>query len=158
MKKYFCGIDNGYTGGWAVLNHDEEVISFGVVPLRNIGDTKDILLSELLGNIPSDSHVILEQGQKQPLFGCKGNFANGYTFGRVSGALEILNFSYELVNPKTWQAVIFKDIRGGQKGNTKGMSLEVCRRKYPLLNIKNDNISDAICLALYARYKHLGGV
>ena len=157
--KYFVGIDNGVSGGFAVVDQEGNLGEYGLIPVKKIGDMKDIDLKEFFNlleyhagiEVNSDVTVMLEQGQKQPLFGCKGNFANGYFFGRVSGALEILNFKHTFVNPKTWQAVIFKDIRGQAKGNTKGMSVEVCRRMFPKESIKDHNIADAVCIALYLK-------
>ena len=159
---YYIGIDNGISGGWAVVDRDGNLGEYGLVPVRKIGDMKEIDLNELFELIRKscpeampytncDISIMLEQGQKQPIFGCKGNFANGYFFGRVSGALEVLNYKTSFVNPKTWQSILFKDIRGQAKGNTKGMSVEVCRRLFPKENIIDHNIADAVCIALYLK-------
>lgn len=164
MNSYYIGIDNGVSGGVAVLDKDCNLSLAGFIPIKKIGDMKTIDLKELgyclsqYGAFNNPSTIMLEQGQKQPLFGCKGNYANGYYFGLVEGWMIANNFSYELTNPRTWQEVIFKDLRGykkGKKNDTKSLSLEICQRRFPTHNIKDHNIADAVCIALYLRSKFI---
>ena len=159
MSTYYIGVDNGVSGGVAIIDQEGRLKDSLLIPTKKIGDMKTIELYGVgfylepywrLGKI----NVTLEQGQKQPLFGCKGNFANGYFFGLMEGWLIANKLSYSLTNPRTWQEVIFKDIRGytkGKKNDTKSLSLEYCRRKFPTHDIKDHNISDAVCIAMYAR-------
>jgi hypothetical protein len=160
VNKYYIGIDNGVSGGVAIVDQDGRLMDLFLIPTKKIGDMKTIDLNSLEDDLTpyrllgARVSVMLEQGQKQPIFGCKGNFANGYFFGLMEGWLIANKVSYTLTNPRTWQEVIFKDIRGytkGKKNDTKSLSLEYCRRKFPEHDIKDHNISDAICIAMYAR-------
>jgi hypothetical protein len=164
ISNYFIGIDNGVSGGVAIIDQSSRLMNAFLIPTKKIGDMKTIDLPSLeddlipYQDLGAGINVMLEQGQKQPLFGCKGNFANGYYFGLVEGWMIANNISYELTNPRTWQEVIFKDLRGykkGKKNDTKSLSLEICQRRFPTHNIKDHNIADAVCIALYLRSKFI---
>lgn len=161
MSNYFVGIDNGVSGGMAVIDERGILFDARLVPTKKIGDTKVIAVNELLmlsqcfWNKNCDKvFFTLEQGQKQPLFGCKGNFANGYSMGLVEGMLITMGVPYGLANPKTWQEAVFKDMRGytkGKKNDTKSLAIEWCARRFPSHKIEDHNIADAVCLAWYGR-------
>jgi hypothetical protein len=159
--KYFIGIDNGVSAGLSVIDDKGALMDFRKIPTKKTGEGNNIDLLELdrltscFWNPEFDSITIaLEYGPINRLFGCKGNFRNGYYMGIVEGFLITKGYSYRLVNPKSWQEVIFKDMRGytkGKKNDTKSLSLEAVRRAYPKSGVTDHNISDAICLAMYAR-------
>lgn len=172
MSGTCIGIDNGISGALAAIMDDGtvDVIS---MPTVTVGKStfidacalEDWLLkhsgwSKLEGGVP---RVTFEQGSKQPKFGTKGNFANGYSFGVVKTVLELQarrgNLVFQCVNAKTWQKVLFKDLRGAdvEGSDTKGASLEVCRRLFPTVNlvpprcrVPNDGWADALCMASYS--------
>lgn len=155
----YVGIDNGTSGALAALMGNE-VVLLERMPVVEIGkDTfiDETALAEMLGRFPG-SQVVFEQGQKNPLFGTKGNFANGYSFGVVQTVLRLGRHTYTNVNPRTWQKDVFKDMRGTGGGDTKGASLEFCRRTFPQVNLipkgcrkEHDGLADALCMAWWAK-------
>ena len=158
--KSWAGIDNGISGAIAILREDG---SFRVehVPVCEVGKST-FIDSEALADILFQEGLpftVFEQGQKQPKFGCKGNFANGDSFATVRTVLRLTKTPSMYVNPKQWQKDIFAGIRG-TADNTKGASIEFCRRVYPHISlipprcrVADDNFADAICMAHWSRTK-----
>jgi hypothetical protein len=157
MVKTYIGIDNGISGAIAIL---DTIPRLHLMPTYKVAKSEYIdpteLMEILLG--VDDPFVVFEQGQKNPLFGTKGNFSNGYSFGVVNAVLKLGKIPHTLVNPQTWQKVMFKDVKR-DKG-TKGASIEVCRRLYPLLSLKpegkrflkpHDGMADALMMAAYGK-------
>jgi hypothetical protein len=162
------GIDNGTSGALASVKSDGTVELLSM-PVRKVGDASFIDAVEVecwLTRHYCESEVALrvtfEQGQKQPKFGTKGNFANGYSFGVVQTVLDLMAarglVRFQCVNPRTWQKMLFADLRGLAKGNTKGAAIELCRRRFPATNLvptrcrnPHDGWADALCLAEYSR-------
>jgi hypothetical protein len=160
------GIDNSYTGAIAAVEFKEDgsrnVLSCFVMPTVSVGsniyidetEVFEVLLrmcSEHKGTV-----IGYEIGQKNPLFGTKGNFSNGYSYGVIKTVVRLLKVSHLEINPKTWQKKLFKDIKGANM-STKEASFEYCRRMYP--NVKllasdrckkpHDGMADALCIASY---------
>jgi len=157
----FIGIDNGTSGAIAVLDPQGEVLEMFKMPVTKVGDAVFIYamgLCEMIERHPS-TYVVAEQGQKNPMFGTKGNFANGYSFGVVKTILDLTGRPHVLINPKTWQKIIFKDIRRGPNDSTKNLSCEFARRRWPSISLlatarskkPDDGLADALCLAEYGR-------
>lgn len=157
----FVGIDNGVTGAVAVI-HYTGAVDFWPTPTRSTGGDTRIdarALSALLAGL-TNPHVVYEQGQKQPKFGTKGNFANGRSDGVLETVIELLlTVPYLPVNPKTWQSVVFKDMRRAD-ADTKAAAIEFCRRTFPTLDLlrtprckgADPNIADALCMAWWAKH------
>jgi len=157
---YYIGIDNGVSGGVAILDQEGRLKDSFLIPTKKIGDMKTIDLHSLeddlipYKDLGVNINIMLEVGPKAPIWGCVTNYSNGYYYGLVQGWIEAKKIPYGIVISKTWQEVIFKDLRGykkGKKNDTKSLSLEICRRRFPTHNIDNHNISDAVCIAMYAR-------
>lgn len=113
--------------------------------------------------------VIFEQGQKNPKFGTKGNYGNGYACAVVDTVLRLAArdgfVRFQCVNPRTWQDAVFKDLRGFKRGetNTKEAAIAVCGRLYPDFSlvparcrVPHDGWADALCMAEYARRVYAG--
>lgn len=165
---FYIGIDNGTSGGIAIIDGDSgTVLKLELMPVYDIGSTTFIdeeKLKEIIEYSPC--HIIFEQGQKNPLFGTKGNFSNGYSFGVVNTVIRMLKKPHTLVNPQTWQKALFQDVRGlmKSKANPKGMStkdasFEMCKRLYPEISLlptprskkPHDGLADALLMAVYGR-------
>jgi hypothetical protein len=168
MHQIYVGIDNGISGACAALSPNDGKITKSLMPCRTVRG-KDYIdeialhqwLSQL-GVAHTDIFVVYEQGQLQPKFGCKTNFAQGYSFGVVSTVLSMGAIPHMAVNPKMWQKDIFAGLRGDSK-DTKGASIEFCRRTYPNLDLRasercrvpHDGIADALCMATWAARQNL---
>ena len=160
------GIDNNPTGAIAIvefpLGRKHNVLELMKMPTYSVGKNiyidEGVLYSLLCQYNASHENVIVgfEIGQRQPLFGTKGNFANGYSYGVLKTVARISGIRNIEVNPKTWQKVIHKDIRGADM-STKEASIEYCRRMFPEQTLlaskrctkKDDGMADALCIASY---------
>jgi hypothetical protein len=157
--KTWVGVDNGISGAVGILREDGSVL-LEKMPVVCVGKSTfidEVALQSILEKEKPEM-VVFEQGQKNPLFGTKGNFSNGYSFGVVQTVLKLGRFVHVCINPRTWQKSCFKDIRGTAEGDTKGASIEFCKRMYPLVNLVParckkpfDGWADALCMAHYAR-------
>ncbi len=163
MKTYI-GIDNGTSGGLAIIQPNQ--INVMIIPLIEVGGLRYIDAKEvnyILSQFKDNSLVIYEQGAKNPYFGTIGNFSNGYHFGVIKTILEIGEFSNVCVTPKQWQKDMFLGIRHLSKGDTKGASIETCKRLFPTVDLRrtskckkdHDGIADALCMAEWARRKNM---
>ena len=169
MHDIYIGIDNGISGALAALNKTTGALSAIVMPTvevrkNNYIDDRAvrdwILAFENAGQ--QRIYVVYEQGQKQPMFGCKTNFAQGYSFGVIATIMSQNNISCMAVNPKDWQKPIFTGIRGDAK-DTKGASIEFVRRTYPTFDMRptarsknpHDGIADSVCIATWAARQNL---
>ncbi len=167
MSTVYIGIDNGTSGAIAAID-ESGVLDVVSMPIVVVGDSTfidaTVVKSWLLAFRSVSTtplRVTFEQGSKQPKFGTKGNFANGYSFGVIKTILELgANdglLVFQCVNPRTWQKLIFQDLRGVGNGNTKGASIEICRRRWPSVNLVpvrcrtvHDGWADALCMADYS--------
>jgi len=166
----YIGIDNGITGAVAKIYPDGK-ITLSKMPIKKIFGVEYIDETQLINLLTEDGLgclVVFEQGQKNPMFGTKGNFSNGYSFGVVNTVLSLGGIPHILINPRTWQGVIFKDIKGRLKNKknangitTKEASIEVCRRLYPSISLYPtprhkkpcDGFADALLMATYAKWE-----
>lgn len=161
MYVTYVGIDNGVSGAVAIINQDTQVRVY-LTPTRKIGADTRIDAKTLVAILRcyDDLRIVYEQGQKQPTFGVKGNFANGRSDGVLETVCELLGAPYRPVNPKDWQKDIFQGIRGAAD-NTKDAAIEFCRRTFPGVSllasprcsVPNPNMADALCMAYWAKTK-----
>ena len=162
------GIDNGISGALAAIYPDGtvEVVDMPVISVGKANRIDALAVYTWIKVAAAESgapaFVTFEQGQKNPLFGTKGNYSNGYSCGVVETLIQFAArdgfVTYQCVNPRTWQKDMFKDLRGVGDGDTKGASIEVCRRLFPQLSLvpprcrlPHDGWADAICMAEYGR-------
>lgn len=160
--KIYVGIDNGISGACSAIVEGVGVLTrlMPIVEVRGNKYIDDIGLRSWLLSLgkAEDLFVIYEQGQKQPKFGCKTNFAQGDSFATVRTVLSQNGIPNMAVNPRDWQKPMFIGIRGDAK-DTKGASIEVCKRLYPSLDLRpslrakvpHDGIADATCIATWGK-------
>jgi hypothetical protein len=160
------GIDNGCSGAVAAIEvtngSTPKVILCNTMPITSIGKNTYIDEQAVYDTLVSlkekyqDIVIGFEIGQRQPIFGTKGNFANGYGYGVIKTVVRLTGIPHIEVNPRTWQKAIFQDIRGADM-STKDASIEYCRRTYPEQTLlptarctkKHDGMADALCIASY---------
>jgi hypothetical protein len=164
----YIGIDNNPSGAVSHLLPDGTA-TVADMPTYSLGgkdyvDAAGLWETHIRPHMP-DAMVIFEQGQKNPLFGTKGNYTNGASFAAVHAMLRLMKVRHQLVNPKTWQKVMFRDVSMGTAPKlkkdskaTKDASVYVCKNLFPQINLvpprcrnENDNWSDALLIAEYAR-------
>jgi hypothetical protein len=162
----YIGIDNGASGGLAgifstgqVWVTPTKVLKLGAKGGRILDIQGNLDWIARFAEVARESYgdavfVAYEQGQKQPRFGCKGNYSTGASneFWRV--LLTLAKFAHTPVNPKSWQGLILKDIRGD---DTKVQAAQVVVQRFPALDLSEYNqeqrggITDALCIALWAK-------
>lgn len=173
------GIDNGVSGAIAIIHPDGE-IEVGKMPTIEAGKRTlldDIKIRNTLNkarggttsfmdrphpSLLDPMHVVFEQGQLQPLFSCKTNFAQGYSFGVIATILRQNAIPATAVNPKDWMKEMHLGVRG--KGDdTKTASLEACRRLYPHVSLlptprctkPDDGMAEALLMATWGKRHNL---
>ncbi len=107
--------------------------------------------------------VAIERQQVHPGQGSVSCFSLGEGFGLLVGIAAALGLPTETPHPRTWQAEILRDTPGR---DPKARSLEVAGRLFPTVDLRrtdrcttsDNNKSDALLLAEWARRKVAGGV
>lgn len=157
-QETFIGIDNGVSGALAAITGTEiEVIPTPTIQIGTATRIDERAVSWWIGKFQKP-RVVIEQGQKQPKFGCKGNFANGFNCATLQTVVRMMELPHRLVNPKDWQGDVFKGIRGAAQ-STKSVAIEFCRRTFPQVDLRrtprssnaDDNLADALCMAWWAK-------
>jgi hypothetical protein len=153
----YIGYDNGKQGAIVGINQDREI----EIKLT-MGDVN--WLADVFINIKKNySKVIvgIEKAHAMPGQGTVSMFNYGVSFGQIQGILAALKIPYTLIPPQTWS----KKMHVGAKGATsKEKSLEVVRRLFPTVDLKDPGapraklphkgIIDALIIAEYVRLSH----
>jgi len=154
----FCGIDNGLSGGIAMISINQAVVKLIPMPVIKGKKTEyDIqAINQLFAEFtePSETYTILEKAHVRPISGKRACFMNGFGYGMMQGVLEGNSIGYEIVRPKDWQSEILKGIN---TGDTKKDSIMFCKRKFPNIDLTpterstkpSDGMADALCMAVY---------
>ncbi len=149
----YIGIDPGKTGAIAAIEQDNLRFAF------TFSNWKD--MNRETTGLP-DCFICIEKLWGMPLRGCQGNFALGENYGAWKALLEMKQLPFIEAAPATWQPKILNTSKKKSK-ETKILSLQYVNKRYPALNLpmktakdisQNCGVSDAICLALYARAVH----
>ena len=155
-KRYFIGVDPGWSGAIAMLDQ-----CGGVIALRRGYRTASefLLAMDRLGLdrkwIQGSRQVCgaVERVNPNPKFGAKGN----YSYGRAVGVLETWLFGvglrYELVTPAVWQRALLKPSDGK---DTKARARTVATRLWPSwAELKHSGACDAALIAEWLRRREL---
>lgn len=155
---HIIGIDPGLSGGIAMLNIAEpQIIIYDVMPIIN-GEHRELDTTRIynLFKMYTEVHVVIEKAQSMPGQGVASSFTIGRNYGILVGMLCGLKLPHSIVHPRTWQKVMFRDVR---HDDTKQASLVVSQRLWPNEDFKqserckkaHDGITDACMLAEYGR-------
>jgi len=165
------GIDPGKDGAIAVLWAGGG-IDASVTPTLKIGKGKSnkrdydlVAMRDLLDAVryAGDCHVFLERAQamRRPgkvKQGTASSFATGRGFGIWEGLVAGLQMPVTIVAPRTWQAIILRDIPGE---NPKGRALVAARRLFPKTTFlktsqckkPHDGLVDAALIARFGKMR-----
>jgi hypothetical protein len=162
----YISIDNGKKGAFVAVSLSGQIIDKRVIPL-NAYKEYDILkiyhyFQEMKTKNIDNGHlfVALEKAHTMPISGNKPNFTNGFQYGIIQTILIVLKIPYQIISASTWQKSIFK---GMTVKDTKSASIEWCEKRFPEENWlptqrskkPSDGLTDACCLAMYARENRL---
>lgn len=162
----YVGVDNGISGAVAILERDGSILVFKM-PICEFGSKgtfiDDLELRALLlnGRDPKDLRVTAEWAQKQPKFGCKTNWAQGFHGGVLATLFRQNGIRATFVNPKEWQSQMLASVRiAGQ--DTKVASIATCHKLFPQVSlipprgrVEHDGIADALLMAEFGRRNKL---
>ncbi len=164
VNKLYVGIDNGISGAMCVINNAGQVLHLSNLPTKKLGKDNSIeayklfsQLEDLIQKLDPWIHVMVESASKfSP--GKMALCSTWRSFGTIEAVLSILNIPWEPINARTWQADLFKShVRIGEE-NTKGISLQICKRLFPSVNLIRENrsnpdlgLADALLIAEYCR-------
>lgn len=167
MSKLYMGIDVGREG-FITTQKD------GVFSHYSIEDNDLYQLSEIMAEIRSNNtNIACVIEDVHAIFGssAKSTFQFGVCKGFLLGLLAAHRIPYYLIQPKQWQKEIWENADkvtryktdGGKMTDTKGTSINACKRIFPNLDLKktprckniDDNKVDSILMSEYARRKNL---
>jgi hypothetical protein len=166
----FCGIDPGKTGGITFI-HDGHIQMYTIPLIGKLVDLHEmynILYAHLIQD--GESHIAcLEDVSSIPGASAGSNFAFGENKGHIEGLLVGMGASYQKVAPKAWQKVCWEGVplmkkpcKGGEKNDTKAMSLVAAKRLFPgesflasaRSSVPHDGLVDAALIAKYGQIKY----
>lgn len=169
----FIGIDPGLKGGIAVIKEDG---SLELTPMPTIGEKeydifelKRILREAACGLLPekttleashSKSLLVFERQHALPGQGLTSSLKTGIGYGILLGLVAGLEIPHEVVWAKAWQKVLFVGLP--PEYDTKVKSEIVAKRLFPSADFRkstrarksSDGLTDAACLAYYAKLNH----
>jgi len=161
----YLGIDPGVSGGWAILDKEgqplrtEKFTCWEHIYSQAVFAGKHYDESDLAATNPLELWICLEKAQAMSRGGQKQGVTSMFTYGgNYGGWLSLLEghqLQHILVGPQVWQKRLLGSF---PKGESKPAAYSFAKRKWPSLNLAKSNtgVIDALCIALYARYEHLG--
>lgn len=149
----YIGIDPGRKGAWAIIQDGVAPI---VTPWNDTFFVSDLHGLMEMARLHCEGVVCaLEKVGAMPHQGVTSMFNFGKSYGFIQGVLTAFGIPYQLVPPGVWK----REFSIVQKGKTG--SVDVCKRLFPDVSLfpsercrkESDGMSDALCLAEYARRK-----
>lgn len=153
MALTFLGVDPGYSGGIAVVDHNRNAMFSAKMPQteRDIWD----LIKDLSGSV---TYGVLELVHSMPKQGVRSTFTFGKNYGMLRMALTASDISWEEVTPQKWQKEIgIIRPRGKEMTLTekKNMHKAKAQQLFPKANKITHATADALLIADYARRQWL---
>lgn len=142
----FLGIDNGASGGIAVINIDGTIYRVDPMPAT------DAEIYAVLKAVEWKNPVfaMLERAQSFPKMGVVGAFNYGRGYGAIQMALHAAGIPFDIVQPLKWQTVL-----SCRTGGDKNISKRRAEQLFPGQKITHA-IADALLIAEYGRRLRTG--
>ena len=162
-ERIYCGVDNGLTGGLAVIQGNKviELLTMPTIVGSNDRNEYDILaIIKTLEKYQKDSTLVIEKAQAMPKLGTVQAFSFGKLYGIMLGLASALKMRHVIIHSRTWQKEMFRDISAE---NTKQASVIIAKQLYPEQTFlaterskkAHIGLTDAILIATYAQRKNL---
>jgi len=168
----YIGIDPGEKGYLTSMEGDK--LLHHPMPLNDNGEIDGFELANILLDLtPVESEYKIGVEDVHAIFGASAGstFSFGYNVGELHGVLQSLDLDYELIQPKAWQAEIWKGFevikvpsKSGKTmvNDTKAMSKMIAASLFPEANLKkpprgrkpHDGLCDSLLVAEYMRRKY----
>ena len=158
MRNYI-GIDPGLDGGIAILPNDGTAIELIKTPVIGGRDYDIQEMKKILREF-NPFFVVIENQISMPGQGLTSTLQTGKGFGIWLGLLAALEVPHQVVSARQWQIQIYTGI--SSKLETKEKSVIAAKRLFPSADFRksdrarvaNDGLTDAACIAEYARRLH----
>ena len=99
MKRIFIGCDPGQSGGFVIIDEDQNVLSVFKTPDNRVDFIEKMMaIKKMEGQI----FLIKEKVHSQPVNGGKANFTFGYNIGVLETCLTVAKIPFQDVTPQTW--------------------------------------------------------
>lgn len=159
----FIGIDNGVSGSIAVLDEIGRLLVYSPTPvIKCLNYTKTKAWINRIDQNKIKCLLTLREGEtkcaiERPMVN-PGRFKATVSALRALEstqiALEALKIPYEFLDSKEWQKALLP--HGLEKEELKIASNEVCKRKFPSVELKHPGDGDSLLIAEYLRMKTHG--
>jgi crossover junction endodeoxyribonuclease RuvC len=168
VNEVVIGVDPGLNGGVAALTLQGRVIFARPMPTCPSLKGRDVdarALHDLLSAVGRRATLaVVEKVASRPKQGVVSVFNFGVGYGIVRGVLGSIGVPLKLVTPQAWQKFVFRDL--AFQPDTKAMSAAFCTASYPGVSllagprcrVPHDGITDALCIAEYARLVAAGDI
>lgn len=157
-EKIYCGVDNGLSGGIAIIQ-GQKILEKIVMPvITSTKNKREYNVQEIIHiflKYPTATFVI-EKAQAMPKLGTVQAFNFGKNYGIMMGILAALKLRYYIVNSRTWQSKMFRDMN---YKDTKQASVIVAQRLFPNESFlatarskkNHDGMTDAALIGVYSQ-------
>lgn len=149
-RKYYAGIDPGFTGAIAIIDDHQRIVECHDMPLHGIKSKPEIDCNKVIFilRVYSLSHIAIEKAQAMPKQGCVSMFRYGKVAGLLEGIITTLNIPYTLITPQAWKK---RMMQGMDKG--KGASIVRAEQLFNFHSTrkKDHGQAEACLLAEYGR-------
>ena len=148
-KRYYCGIDPGFSGAIAIINDKHRVIDCWDMPIHTIGKQKSVAKKELQAMLYTYplAHITIEKAQAMPGQGVVSMFRYGECYGIIQGIC-YGNIPQTFARPADWKKLLMPGM-----AKEKGASIVRAEElfNFGLPRKKDHGKADAILIAEYGR-------
>jgi crossover junction endodeoxyribonuclease RuvC len=154
--KNVVGIDPGFTGGWAVVAPNFDLLKAGRMPVRRPKNTTEIdvpALAQILEDAGA-TRVYVEFVTSRPRQAHQFRF--GLAAGIVHGVVEALGFDLRIVAPQTWRGSVGLQTRAEHETTSvhKARSRALASKLWPnhaprFAKTLDDGAAEAALIAFY---------
>ena len=147
----YLGIDPGYSGAWALIDHNGKYQSCG--DMLNDGNFihHHLVFAEMKQAYErQDIAVIVEAVHAMPKQGVSSTFKFGMAYGAAISLAQRVSSHFYTVSPRIWKKALKLD-------SDKDMSLLMARELWPtapLTRKKDNGRAESLLLAEYLRREH----
>ncbi len=145
----YIGIDPGKTGAWAAINHNNDFVKCGDMPLHENGRINARQLRiDMQDAIPrtDGAEIIIELVAARPGQGVTSMFSFGHSAGVIEAVASMMLYPVHFVTPQRWKKHC--ELIGAKKSASLDMARDIWPTA-PLKLAKHHGRADALLLALY---------
>ena len=151
---YILSLDQASETGWALIDEHENIVNFGIIHNKKILDYDikiNFIKHEMIKLIKEHKPIIVTV---EGVFANRLNLKTHHNLSKLQGVL--INYFienqilYEKIPSSRWQGNLNFGRNSKKNGTTKIKSINYVK-EHKNIETDNDNIADAICMAIYAK-------